>query len=110
MCAAIGHATGPADQFMTTIVWFRQDLRTADNPGLAHAAAQGDVLPVYVLDETPPPDGRPLGAASRWWLHQSLAQLSAALGGLVVARGEWEGAVRSRAENPGNRHRLESLL
>jgi deoxyribodipyrimidine photo-lyase len=72
---------------MTTIVWFRQDLRLADNPALAHAAARGPVLPVYVLDDTPPPAGRPIGAASRWWLHHSLAALERSLGGLVRLRG-----------------------
>lgn len=72
---------------MTTIVWFRQDLRVADNPALSHAAAQGRVVPVYILDETPPPDGRPIGAASRWWLHHSLVALEHSLGGLVRLRG-----------------------
>lgn len=72
---------------MTTIVWFRQDLRLADNPALAYAAAQGRVVPVYVLDETPPPDGRPIGGASRWWLHHSLEALERSLGGLVRLRG-----------------------
>jgi deoxyribodipyrimidine photo-lyase len=70
------------------IVWFRQDLRVADNPALAHAAANGAVLPIYVLDETPPPDGRPMGAASRWWLHHSLTALAQDLGGLVLLRGD----------------------
>jgi deoxyribodipyrimidine photo-lyase len=73
---------------MTTIVWFRQDLRLADNPALRAAAASGPVLPLYILDETPPPQGRPIGAAARWWLHQSLAALERALGGLVLLRGD----------------------
>ena len=30
---------------MTTLVWFRQDLRTADNPALTHAAENGPVVP-----------------------------------------------------------------
>ena len=47
---------------MTTIVWFRQDLRISDNPALAAAAKRGPVVPLYILDD----DGRrPLGAASR---------------------------------------------
>jgi deoxyribodipyrimidine photo-lyase len=73
---------------MSTVVWFRQDLRVADNPALSFAAAQGPVIPLYVLDETAAPAGRPLGAASRWWLHGSLSQLSASLGGLLLLRGE----------------------
>jgi deoxyribodipyrimidine photo-lyase len=70
---------------MTTIVWFRQDLRVGDNPALAAAAKRGPVVPLFVLDE----DGRrPLGAASRWWLHHSLAALGDSLNGLVLRRGD----------------------
>jgi deoxyribodipyrimidine photo-lyase len=58
---------------MTTIVWFRQDLRLADNPALL-AAAAGPVLPVYL--HAPDEAGAwPPGGASRWWLHQSLQRL-----------------------------------
>ena len=57
---------------MTTILWFRQDLRLSDNPALCHAAANGPVIPVYIRDETDP---LPLGGASLWWLHHSLAAL-----------------------------------
>ena len=42
----------------TTIVWFRQDLRCADNPALSHAASKGRVLGLYILDETVPQIGR----------------------------------------------------
>ena len=61
------------------IVWFRQDFRLHDNPALhAAAATMQPVLCVYIHDEAS--EGlRPLGAASRWWLHHSLAALSAAL-------------------------------
>ena len=64
---------------MTAIVWFRRDLRLADNPALAAACAEHErILPVYVHapDEE---DAWAPGAASRWWLHHSLAALSAAL-------------------------------
>jgi deoxyribodipyrimidine photo-lyase len=55
------------------IVLFRNDLRTADNKALAAAAESGrPVLPLYVHDEG---GTRPAGAASRWWLHHSLASL-----------------------------------
>lgn len=73
---------------MTSIVWFRQDLRLADNPALAHAAKKGAVVPVYILDETADAQARAMGSASRWWLHHSLEALSKSLGGLVVARGD----------------------
>ena len=70
---------------MTTIVWFRQDLRIGDNPALAAAARRGPVVPLFILDEE---GRRPLGAASRWWLHHSLTALSKSLGGLVLRRGD----------------------
>ena len=61
------------------IVWFRDDLRLADQPALAAAKAHGGpVLCVYVLDEVST-GLRPLGGASRWWLHHSLEQLAASL-------------------------------
>lgn len=58
------------------VVWFRQDLRLSDNPALAAAAAAGrPVVPIFVLDEESP-GLRPLGGASRWWLHGSLSSLA----------------------------------
>ncbi|MEO1224467.1 MAG: deoxyribodipyrimidine photo-lyase [Pseudomonadota bacterium] len=58
-----------------TIVWFRQDLRLADNPALVRAAKTGaPVLALYVLDDETEGPWR-LGGASRWWLHHSLAAL-----------------------------------
>ena len=68
--------------------WFRQDLRLADNPGLAHAAANGAVLPVYILDDDNAAAHK-MGGASRWWLHQSLNALNHALDGrLVILAGD----------------------
>lgn len=60
----------------TTIVWFRQDLRLDDNPALIAAARRGGcVIPVFVW--SPEEEGEwPPGAASRWWLHHSLASLA----------------------------------
>lgn len=72
---------------MVTIVWFRQDLRVADNPALAWACKRGTVIPVYVLDEETR-DVRAMGGATKWWLHHSLKALEESLGGLVVARGK----------------------
>ena len=72
------------------IHWFRRDLRLADNAGLLAAAAAGPVVPVFVW--APSEDGDwPPGAASRWWLHHSLASLAESLASrgvrLVVRRG-----------------------
>ncbi|MEN3952109.1 deoxyribodipyrimidine photo-lyase [Iodidimonas sp. SYSU 1G8] len=64
------------------ILWFRSDLRLADHPALMAAARTGrPVIPVFVLDEGNR-HAAP-GAASRWWLHHSLTQLSGALGALA---------------------------
>lgn len=62
-----------------TLLWFRQDLRLRDNDALRAAAARGlPVIPVYIW--APDEEGDwPPGAASRWWLHQSLAALDADL-------------------------------
>ncbi len=61
------------------LFWIDLDLRLADNPALERAAARGGaVIPVFVW--SPEDDAPwPLGAASRWWLHQSLCELDAAL-------------------------------
>ena len=71
-----------------TIVWFRLDLRLADNRALAAAVQTGGpVIPVYILDDVTPQNGPntdtsgtwPMGGASRWWLHKSLTSLAAGL-------------------------------
>jgi deoxyribodipyrimidine photo-lyase len=85
------------------LLWFRQDLRLADNPAL-HAAAGCPLLPVYVLDDGSA--GRwALGGASRWWLHHSLAALRAELCKrglpLLLARGRAEAVVPALAEAVG---------
>lgn len=73
---------------MVQLVWFRQDLRIADNPALHHAHQKGPVVGLYVLDETQGEHARPLGAASRWWLHHSLESLAKDLGSLILVRGD----------------------
>ena len=62
-----------------TLLWLRQDLRLRDNTALRAAAARGlPVIPVYIW--SPEEEGGwPPGAASRWWLHQSLQSLESAL-------------------------------
>ena len=62
---------------MTTICWFRNDLRLADNPALASAAKNGSVVPVYIVE--PPERSVAIGAASRAWLEASIQRLNAAL-------------------------------
>ena len=85
---------------MTTIVWFRQDLRLSDNPALDHAAGEGDILPVFILDQTG--DGfAKRGAASNWWLHHSLAALKKELGGLVLRSGDPQKILKQLIEETG---------
>lgn len=79
--------TMPTDK-PNVICWFRQDLRVHDNPALIAAASAGNVLPLYILDDADAKDYR-RGAASRWWLHHSLADLNTSLSGnLYCAAGE----------------------
>ena len=82
-----------------SIVWLRDDLRVADNPALRHAVDRGGpVAVVFLLDEASP-GIRPLGAASRWWLHGSLVALAAELasrgGRLTLRSGPAEQAIPS---------------
>jgi deoxyribodipyrimidine photo-lyase len=73
-----------------SIVWFRQDLRVSDQAALIAAAADGAVIPVYVLDDEGAADRR-IGGAQRWWLHHSLNALDKSLRAkgveLVLLRG-----------------------
>jgi deoxyribodipyrimidine photo-lyase len=83
----------------TALVWFRLDLRLTDNPALSAAAARFDhVIPVFIW--APDEEGDwPPGAASRWWLHQSLKSMDAILrrrgGHLVLRQGPSLDALRS---------------
>jgi deoxyribodipyrimidine photo-lyase len=88
-----------------TIVWLRDDLRVADNPALTAAVARGaDTIVLYVLDDDSV-EVRPLGAASRWWLHHSLTALTAdlaALGAtLTLRRGPAEHVVSALVDEVG---------
>ena len=62
------------------VMWFRQDLRQADNPALTLAAQHKRVLPVYILDDHNAGEYA-MGEASRWWLHHSLQSLDKSLQG-----------------------------
>lgn len=61
----------------TTVMWFRRDLRLADNAALAAAiSAGGPVVPFFVW---PDRDDATVGDVGRRWLHRSLASLDASL-------------------------------
>jgi deoxyribodipyrimidine photo-lyase len=72
-----------------SVMWFRRDLRLADNPALLAAGEAGHVLPLFVLD--PLLWGR-AGAVRRAYLVDSLRRLDASMGGALVVR---EGAPRT---------------
>ena len=80
-----------------TIVSMGFHLRTHDNPALEQAVARGEaVIAVFVLDEE---DARPLGGASRWWLHHSLTKLQECLAALnillILRRGREQDIIQS---------------
>ncbi|MDN3480366.1 deoxyribodipyrimidine photo-lyase [Arthrobacter sp. APC 3897] len=68
---------------VVSIVWLRDDLRTADNPALLAAVHGGEAAALYVLDEESP-GIRPLGAAAKWWLHHALKSLREDLDALGI--------------------------
>ncbi|MFD7072955.1 cryptochrome/photolyase family protein [Nocardioides sp. NPDC059952] len=65
----------------TSLMWFRRDLRLGDHPALQAAAAEGHVVPLFVLDP------RLAGTGRRWGrLLASLAALREETGGALVIR------------------------
>ncbi|MEO6076593.1 MAG: deoxyribodipyrimidine photo-lyase [Dokdonella sp.] len=76
----------------TGLVWFRRDLRLADNPALLAALERHDeIICVYIHAPEEEAPWQP-GAASRWWLHHSLTVLDQDLrergANLIVLAGE----------------------
>lgn len=98
----------------SVLLWFRRDLRLADHPALAAAlATRRPVIPVFLW--SPEEDGSPApGAASRWWLHQSLLSLDESLRArasrLILRRGPVLETLAALAAETGARqvfcHRL----
>ena len=72
-----------------TILWFRNDLRLADNAALSAAVELGfPIVPVFIWDPASNGAWTP-GAASQWWLHQALDSLNQSfckLGGSLIIR------------------------
>ena len=91
----------------TTLLWLRHDLRLDDNPALIAAAARGAVVPAFVWAPEEEAPWEP-GAASRWWLHQSLEKLSTAFAKagvpLVIRRGPSLEALRKLTKETGASH------
>jgi deoxyribodipyrimidine photo-lyase len=87
------------------LVWFRRDLRLADNPALAAALAGCRcVIPVFVHAPDEEAPWQP-GAASDAWLHRSLQALDASLrrlgSRLVIRRGPALETLRALAAETG---------
>lgn len=84
------------------IVWFRQDLRLKDNPALTEAYKKSrSVLPLYILDDKNSGEWK-MGAASRWWLYQSLKSLNESLKDkLCLAKGNAQEVLLDIAEKTG---------
>lgn len=83
----------------TALVLFRRDLRLQDNPALT-AACENHAHVVLVYIHEPEQDGDwAVGAASRWWLHHSLASLQARLhthhAALHLAQGDTLAALKN---------------
>ena len=83
------------------ILWFRFDLRLHDHAGVRVALESGlPILPIYVWDESSAT--RPLGSASKWWLHRSLEALNADLlkhgSRLIIQRGNTQVVLASLAK------------
>ncbi|NQU09891.1 deoxyribodipyrimidine photo-lyase, partial [bacterium] len=92
---------------MAALVWFRLDLRLADNPALEAAVRRGrPVIPVFIWAPAEEGDWAP-GAASRWWVHHSLAALQASLrqrgSDLVIRRGPTLDTLRGLVRETGAR-------
>ncbi len=67
---------------MTSVMWFRRDLRIDDHPALLEACAGGDVVALFVDD----PAFAAAGAARKALLHDALVALREATGGALVIR------------------------
>lgn len=68
---------------MTSILWFRRDLRLSDHPALVEASKGGDVLPVFIFD---PKQLAGNEAVSRTYLFRSVRALQEQLDGKLCVR------------------------
>ncbi|MEM6784201.1 MAG: deoxyribodipyrimidine photo-lyase [Bacteroidota bacterium] len=81
---------------MTTLVWFRSDLRLADNPALSYAVKSSEtVIPVFIWDTNAERDASQrdaVGRAHLVWLNRALPELDASLreqsSRLILRRGD----------------------
>ncbi|WP_417495797.1 cryptochrome/photolyase family protein [Maricaulis sp.] len=96
---ATNSATGAA------LVWFRRDLRLADNPALHAAIQTGRPLILVFIDQRDRTLGTAPGEAADWWLQGSLASLARDIkargGRLTLLRGDPADLIPSLAREHG---------
>lgn len=88
----------------TAIYWLTRDFRLADNVALAAAATEGQVAPVFLIDD----QLLARGSADRWRTERGLAALDAAFNarfgfGILVMRGEADRVLPDLARRIGAR-------
>lgn len=87
------------------LVWFRQDLRIADNLAINAACAACEAVVCLFIDDPKAQTVSQLGAASRVWLHHSLHDLNQNLRSrgneLLLAQGDSESVLKQVIEQYG---------
>ncbi len=85
---------------MRSLIWFRRDLRLADNPALSAGLERGEVVPAFVIDPKLLNSDR-VGEKRVAWLVANLRALDESLrergSRLIVRRGEPAGVLRQLA-------------
>jgi len=101
-------------KYRSIVVWFRLDLRLADNPALEAALQTGlPIVPVFLWS---PEEEQPFapGAASRWWLHHALLRLDESLRAigsrLIIRRGPAADSLLDIARTCGARRILRNRV
>lgn len=93
--------TGELGRLMTALWWIRRDMRLTDNPALCAAARAGDVIPVFIRDDSV----EALGAAPKWRLGLGVDHLMDQLkdlgGGIVLRSGDARDVLVQLAKDTG---------
>ncbi|MDX8347097.1 FAD-binding domain-containing protein [Cognatiyoonia sp. IB215446] len=94
---------------MTSILWFKRDLRVVDHPALAFAAAKGPVLPLYVFEPEywaePDVSGRQFA-----FLSESVVDLGEQLSGIGLTLCVRVGSVCAVLEDLRKTHGVTRLV
>jgi len=91
------------------LVWFRDDLRTSDNPALWAALEKcDDVRAIYIIEADA--NLRPMGGAALAWLKESLKLLSKDLARLGVALDVFNGESAEAVAAYTQEHSVEAVF